>query len=230
MKINRIVLSLVFLVSGFMIAFSYQLTKEDTSEIQMTDSEWERTVKLRNELIQMEKKNRKLQNELFQKQDELIKIENEFSKGEKKLVNYAKEAEELRKALGHVKVKGEGLIVTLDDGTYRPEEGNINQFIVHEHHVLKVVNELYISGAESVAINGKRLHAQSYIVCNGPVITVDGEQFPAPFEISAIGDKETLEKAITLKGGVRDQLIQDNVVVKIEKSDDIIMEPVVKSG
>ena len=91
---------------------------------------------------------------------------------------------------------------------------------MHEHHVLKVVNELYISGAEAVSVNGKRLTANSYIVCTGPVITVDGEQFPAPFTISAIGDPDTLEKALNIQGGIKDQLVSDNIVVKIEKRTD----------
>ena len=49
--------------------------------------------------------------------------------------------------LGKVKVKGKGVTVTLADGDYNPNEPNINNYLVHEYHVFKVVNELYISGA-----------------------------------------------------------------------------------
>lgn len=225
MKINRVILSLVFLVLGFMIAFSYQLTKKQQSDTSMTDHEWERTIQLRNDLIDLEEKNRQLQKELNEKQAKIIAIENEMAENEKNLSKTAKEAEKLRMILGKVKVQGEGVIVTLNDGKYNHEEGNVNNFIVHEHHVLKTVNELYISGAEAIAINGKRLKNNSYIVCDGPVITVDGEQFPAPFIISAIGDKDTLEKALTIQGGVKDQLVSDNIVFKLEKLDRIVMDP-----
>lgn len=226
MKINRVTLSLITLILGFMVSYSYQLTKKQANEFKMTDHEWERTVQLREDLVKLEEKNNSLQKDLNDKQEELIKIEDELAKNEKNLAFSAKETEKLRMVLGKVKVRGEGIIVTLDDNTYQPETGNVNNFIVHEHHVLKTVNELYISGAEAVAINGKRLKSNSYIVCNGPVITVDGEQFPAPFTISAIGNKETLEKALTMKGGIRDQLVNDNIVFKIEKSNGIIMDSI----
>lgn len=209
-----------------MIAFSYQLTKKQPNNAKMADREWERTIQLRNELVQLEEKNQQLQNELSKKQEKIISFENELAETEKNLSDSAKEAEELRKVLGRVKVKGEGVIVTLNDGNYNDERDIINNFIVHEHHVLKTVNELFLSGAEAVAINGKRLKSNSYIVCNGPVITVDGIQYPAPFTISAIGDQNTLEKALTIQGGIKDQLVRDNIVFKLEKSDQILMESI----
>ena len=53
--------------------------------------------------------------------------------------------------LGKVKVKGKGVQVTLADADYNPNEANVNNYLVHEHHVLQVVNELYISGASAIA-------------------------------------------------------------------------------
>lgn len=225
-KTNRVILSLVCLILGFLVAYSYQITQKDTDKTTMTDSQWERNVVLRNQLSEQEERNRQLTKELHKLQDQLVQYEQDFANEEEKLSSLAKEAENLRQYLGKVKVKGEGVIVTLDDGNYSLESGDINQFIVHEHHVFKVVNELYISGAEAVAINGQRLTHQSYISCNGPVITVDGNQFPAPFVISAIGNPDVLEKALNMKGGVKDQLVNDNIIFKIEKSSSIELNPV----
>ena len=103
---------------------------------------------------------------------------------------------------------------------------NINNYLVHEYHVFKVINELYISGAAAIAINGQRLTSQSYILCNGPVITVDGIQHPAPFVISAIGDPEVLTSALNLTGGVKDQLVNDNIVFTLEKKNEIILNSI----
>jgi len=230
MKGNRVILALVFLILGFLIAFSYQLTKKESRDLNMTDTEWQRTIKLREELNKLEEHNVDLQNQLFEKQSELLALEKEMAVEEGMLSSYIDEIENLRKMLGKVKVKGEGLKITLDDGMYDPSTGDINSFIVHEHHVLKVVSELYISGAEAVAIGGKRLTKNSYIVCNGPVITVDGEQFPAPFVITAIGKADVLEKALNMQGGVIDQLVEDNIIVKVEKSMAIEMDPILSSG
>jgi len=202
-KTNRVIFSLVCLVLGFLVAYSYQLTQREEKAAPLTDSQWKKTVELRN-VLQFEKK---------------------LADEEKVLSGMAEEAEQLRRYLGKVKVSGKGLIVTLDDGKY-PYEGDVNNYIVHEHHIFKVVNELYLSGAYAVAINGQRLTRRSYIVCNGPVITVDGKQFPAPFVITALGDPDVLEKALNMRGGVKDQLVSENIVVKIEKSNSVEMEPI----
>jgi uncharacterized protein YlxW (UPF0749 family) len=226
-KTNRIILALVFLVLGFMVAFSFQMTNKEEQQFAMSDREWERNIKLHNELIAIEKKNIDLQVELSKKQQKLLEIEGNIAEDEENLDTLAKEAENLRMILGKVKVQGEGIAVSLADGKYNPENGNVNNYLVHEHQVLSVVNELYISGAEAVAINGKRLTSNSYIVCTGPVITVDGEQFPAPFVISAIGDSNTLEQALNIQGGVKEQLVNNNVIVKIEKLNHVVMDPII---
>ncbi|MFH7445066.1 DUF881 domain-containing protein, partial [Pseudomonas syringae pv. tagetis] len=87
--------------------------------------------------------------------------------------------------------------------------------------VFKVINELYISGASGIAVNGQRLSSQSYIICDGPVITVDGIQHPAPFVVTAIGDPDVLSSALNLTGGVKDQLVNDNIVFSLEKKSEI---------
>lgn len=147
-------------------------------------------------------------------------------KKEKELYyNLVEDVEKLRMFVGEVGVVGEGIEVTLEDSSYVPEGENVNNYIVHESHIFKVVNELLISGATAVAINGQRIFHHSYIICNGPVVTVDGNQFPAPFVISAIGDAEVLTQALNIAGGVLDQLAYENIVVKVEKKKEIKMGP-----
>ena len=116
-----------------------------------------------------------------------------------------------------VPVQGNGLKVTLQDGDYNPNSVNPNDYIVHESHVFQVINELYISGAEAISINGQRIHGNSYIVCTGPVITVDGVQYPAPFVIEAIGEPDVLTSSMELTGGIMDQLLNDNIIVTLDE-------------
>jgi uncharacterized protein YlxW (UPF0749 family) len=227
-KGNQVVLSFVCLVLGYMLAFSYHLTqKENKTKItRMSDKQWEETLDLRNQLIAQEETNRKLQKELKKKQEMVLENEKELSKETQGFYSLAQDAEKYRMFLGIVKVKGKGIKVTLDDGAYNPNGGNVNNYLVHEFHVFKVVNELYNSGAAAIAINGQRLSSHSYIVCNGPVITVDGTPHPAPFVITAIGDPDVLSSSINLTGGVKDQLVNDNIVFSLEKEDEIIMDPI----
>ncbi|WML32416.1 DUF881 domain-containing protein [Neobacillus sp. OS1-32] len=228
-KGNHVILSLVSLVLGFIIAFSYHLTQLQNTKPKMTDRQYKQTLALRNQLIEQEKTNRKLQKELNQKQAKVQKYEKEFAKEAKVFANLAEDAEKYRLYIGKVKVKGNGIKVTLADGAYDPKEGNVNNYLVHEHHVFKVINELYISGAAAVGINGQRLTSHSYIVCNGPVITVDGVPHPAPFVITAIGDPDILSSSLNLTGGVKDQLVNDNIVFKLEKANNITFGPIIGS-
>lgn len=225
---KHVILSLVCLVLGYMLAFSYHLTEKEneSKKMKMSNRQWEETIDLRNQLISQEETNRKLQKELKQKQENVLENEKELSKKAEAFYHLAEDAEKYRMFLGEVKVKGKGVRVTLADGEYNPKEENVNNYLVHEFHVFKVVNELYISGASAVAINGQRLSSHSYIVCNGPVITVDGNEHPAPFVISAIGDPSVLSSALNLTGGIKDQLVNDNIVFTLEKEDEIVLDPI----
>ena len=228
MKTNKrrrnVIFSLVFLVLGFMISFSYQNTKKDDGQ-EISESQFERDLDLRNELIEQEEKNNELYKELKGAQRKLVQLEKDLSNEAETYYNLAEDAEKYRIYLGKVAVKGEGIQITLEDGEYNPKEDNVSNYLVHEHHVFKVINELYISGAQAISINGQRLSHNSYILCNGPVIEVDGYQHPAPFVITAIGDSDVLEGAININGGVKDLLVNDNVRFTLEKKRTIQMEP-----
>lgn len=230
-KNKQVVLSFVCLVLGYLLAFSYHLTQKEneTKSVKLTAPQYGKTIDLRNQLISQEETNRKLQKELKQKQDKVLANEKDLSKEAQVFFNLAEEAEKYRMFLGKIKVKGKGVMVTLDDGAYDPKDGNVNNYLVHEFHVFKVVNELYVAGASAVAINGQRLSSHSYIVCNGPVITVDGKQHPAPFVITAIGDPDVLSSALNLTGGIRDQLVNDNIVFSLEKENEIVLAPILGS-
>jgi uncharacterized protein YlxW (UPF0749 family) len=228
---KHVILSFVCLVLGYMIAFSYHLTQIENQKehSNLSDKQYEKTLDLRNQLIAQEETNRELQKELNQKQENVLENEKDLSKEAQVFFNLAEDAEKYRMFLGKMKVKGKGVKITLADGAYDPNIPNVNNYLVHEDHIFKVVNELYISGAAAIAINGQRLTSHSYINCNGPVITVDGVQHPAPFVITAIGDPDVLAAAVNLTGGVKDQLVNDNIVFTLEKENEIILNPILGS-
>ncbi|MCZ0755524.1 DUF881 domain-containing protein [Anoxybacillus sp. J5B_2022] len=223
---NDVILSFVCLVLGFMLSFSYQYTKEQTAKRNVTDRQWQKEYEYRQLLIQAQEKNSKLKKQLLKKQEQIHQIEKELANEQNAYTGLVKEAEQLRMYIGKVKVKGKGIEVTLADASYIPSEQNATNYIVHEQHVLKVIHELLLSGAEAIAINGQRISHRSYIVCNGPVIEVDGVQHAAPFVISAIGDPNVLTSALNIAGGVKDQLVNDHVVVKIASKEEIVLDPV----
>jgi len=199
--------------------------KKDANSLNISDRQFVMANNLRKQILLVQDKNRELQKDLYDKQETVRKYEKELSEEAEMYLSLAEETEKYRLFLGKVKVKGPGIEISLEDGEYRQSE-DANNYIVHEHHVFKVVNELYIAGATAISINGQRLNHNSYIVCNGPVITVDGNPYPAPFIISALGDTDTLVSALNISGGVRDQIVNDNIIFSIEKKKQIILDPV----
>ncbi|AZB42843.1 DUF881 domain-containing protein [Bacillus sp. FJAT-42376] len=222
-----VLLSIVMLVLGYLIAFSYQLTNE-TKQGSISAEQWNKEYESRQLLINQEEKNLKLQEELSDKQKKVQNYEEMLKKDKQAASGLVDEIEKLRMYVGETGVKGKGVQITLEDSSYIPANENANNYIVHESHIFKVINELLISGASAVAINGQRVSSDSYIFCNGPVITVDGNQFPAPFVISAIGDPEVMIGAFTISGGVSEELVYDNIVVKSEKKNEITMNPMLQ--
>lgn len=210
----------VCIVTGFIIGYSYNLAKDDKT---LRSKFLEQEDYYRTELINQQERNKELMDELNELKGQIREHEQSLTEHAEDYKELAQEAEKLRLILGELPAHGEGIKVTLKDGDYDPKSTNPNDYIVHESHIFMVVNELKISGAEAIAINGHRLKPNSYIHCNGPVITVDGKQYPAPFEIEAIGNSETLISALKITGGVFDQLINDSIVVTIQAVDNIQM-------
>lgn len=215
-------LSLILLVTGFILSFSYQRAQEEQKEAVQTD-EWKKEDSLRSQILSLQKTNRELANELKGMQQSVEKKENKFADQEEISSKLVEDLKELRMVVGNVKVKGEGVEVTLQDSSYIPEGENPNNYIVHEEHIRSVIDELHVSGAEAIAINGQRISHDTYIACIGPVVSVDGNQYPAPFVITAIGNSSALDKSLNLY--IVDKIVNDGVEVRVEKESAIEMEP-----
>ena len=219
-------LLIVCVTTGFIIGYSYNQAKDNREAGTINSELFEQEDSYREELITQQERNKELTEELNHLQEQIRKYEKSFASNEKDYKKLVEQAEDLRLLLGELKSEGKGIRITLQDGDYDPKSLNPNDYIVHESHVFKLLNELKISGAQAIAINGQRVLASSYIRCNGPVITIDGTQHPAPFVIEAVGDSDTLIASLNLNGGVVDQLLNDNIVVSLEENQKLIMPKV----
>ncbi len=218
---RHVIFSIVFLVLGFILAFSYRTLGIHEEPDPIQSASFPQEEQYREDLIRQQERNKELTDEIATKQEEIREYERSFSTREEDHAGLVEEAKDLRLLLGVIPSVGQGVKITLQDADYDPVEQNPNDYIVHESHIFRVINELRISGAQGLAINGQRITSNSSIKCTGPVITVDGRTFPAPFVIEAIGDMNILSSALHLKGGVMDSLIRDNIVVTTEQSKEI---------
>lgn len=119
----------------------------------------------------------------------------------------SKESELVKMGAGVVPLQGPGITVTIDDSKRPSKPGeNPNLYLIHDDDILKVINELWAAGAEAMSINEQRLIATSEIRCAGPTLSVNNTRYSPPYEIRVIGEAQTLENALKMRGGVIETL------------------------
>lgn len=104
---------------------------------------------------------------------------------------------------GATEVSGPGVKLVVDDakdtdqGGDGPREssGFSDTGRVRDRDMQRVVNGLWESGAEAVAINGQRLTALSAIRAAGDAILVDNRPLVPPYTVLAVGDGNKLSTA-----------------------------------
>ncbi|MFF2732798.1 DUF881 domain-containing protein [Streptomyces sp. NPDC058008] len=101
---------------------------------------------------------------------------------------------------GATAVEGPGIKLVVDDaedtdqggGGPRESTGFADTGRVRDRDMQRVVNGLWQSGAEAVAINGQRLTALSAIRAAGDAILVDNRPLVPPYTVLAVGDGKKL--------------------------------------
>ena len=182
--------------------------------------------------------NSELIDEVFRYQEKYEAVFRQLEEAEKRLevirtkaisgseedANVEAELKENNKLLGLVELKGEGIIITLDDNRNAKDEIDLNKYLVHEDDLLYVVNELWNAGAEGISINGHRVVGSTSILCDGNIIRVNGEIVTVPIEIKAICSKVIVNTLIR-PGGYLQLMADEGVVVKIDDTLDSITIP-----
>jgi uncharacterized protein YlxW (UPF0749 family) len=102
---------------------------------------------------------------------------------------------------GAQRVTGPGLMVTLANADPKADEDPVGGTTeedprerVQDGDLQLVVNALWSAGAEAVSINGQRLGPTTAIRFAGEAVLVDFRPVTNPYEVSAIGDPDTLSR------------------------------------
>lgn len=87
---------------------------------------------------------------------------------------------------GTTRVRGPGLTVVLSDSPLSAR-GASTDFVIQDVDLQLVVNELWLAGAEAVAINGQRIVGTTAIRSAGEAILVNFKVLTSPYRIEAVG-------------------------------------------
>jgi uncharacterized protein YlxW (UPF0749 family) len=142
----------------------------------------------------------------------LASLEAGDSAAGKTLEGLLSRADALAPFAGLTAVRGPGIRVELNDSPLRESPtGDPNDLVVHEQDLQAIVNALWASGAEGIAVNGERITALSAIRCVGNTLLLHGSVYSPPYRITAVGEPRKL------RAGLDDDLGVERLRILSEK-------------
>ena len=203
------------------IAISIQVKTIDevNKEVGKTTSGNDR---LRDEVLQLREKYNNKYKELEEAESKLEQVRTQAVADNEEDAEKEKQIKQMEKLLGKTEVKGEGIVIVLDDNRdiSADEVLNVGDYIVHYYDLMYITNELFNAGATAVSINNQRVTTATGIMCDGNITRVNGEMVGVPITIKAIGFPEMLEGQLTRTGGYLEYL-GNYVKIEVQKSNDI---------
>lgn len=188
----QVPLFITFLLLGLLLTVQFR-----TQQSYLSDLSQQKTEDLVTMLNKLYEKKNSLEREIFTLDEQQRSFSADVFAGEALTRDLRQELLRQQMALGLVPVKGPGITVTFE----------ATPPIVYLD-IIDVINELWASQAEAIAINDIRVTTWTKIYWNKQnlALTVDGQIVPFPCTIKAIGNPEQLESGLRLLGGVLDDL------------------------
>lgn len=195
-----------------MVMFTQFKTVEQTDIVAI---ETMRETELRSELALWKQKYEEAETKLEDTNSKIEEYKTQMTSEQDATELLKQELTESQKFLGYTDVQGEGIIITLEDNSFK----NIERF-----DLISLVNELKLAGAEAISINDERIVSNTDIaLINNRIILVNGRRTSGPYIVKAIGDKKYLESAITIKGGYLDEIKANEKTISYTVEENIII-------
>lgn len=150
--------------------------------------------------------NKEIENldKMIKDKEKKLEVLKNVSEGEELLQILEEDIEKNMSLSGITNLEGPGIIISMydneeervSDHNFDFEIYDINDDIIHDIDILKIVNDLRNAGAEAISINNERVVSTSDIKCGGPIIRINGRSSGTPFIIKAIGDPKSLNAAV----------------------------------
>lgn len=208
--VGFILLSMTIVLQARSTAYKNQLKNINALSVEKLTSRINEEKKLENELkAQIELLNEKI--------DSYLKASINEKTDNAPLLEY----EKLKVQAGLTDVQGAGIIIKLDDAPARAE-GDWQKLIIHDSDIKIILNELKAAGAQAISINGERIVPTSEIFCAGPNITINGNKYPVPYQINAIGDADVLYDSLSKSERIL-LMIEDKIRIDIRKSGNVVI-------
>lgn len=194
----QVTLSIALLGLGFLIAA--QLAAEGP-RIRYTTQERSPLVET---ALELQRQQEQLKAEIVALRNQLATLEQQ-GQGTTELVRELnRQLEEARIAAGLLPLTGTGLVLRLADSTQPiPADANASDYLVTGRDIRTVIDELWLAGAEAIAVNGERVTISTGVLDIGHSILLNSAYLAPPYQIAAIGPPDLIGQ-LGLSQGWRD--------------------------
>ncbi|EEH63352.1 hypothetical protein HMPREF0044_1276 [Gleimia coleocanis DSM 15436] len=124
--------------------------------------------------------------------EEVEKLEEEVKTAATADIPLPQVSQELLAAAHLTPVAGPGIVATLSGGSSESSDSNIQ-----DQDIRVIINELWRSGAEAIAINGIRVGPRTPVRTAGSSVLVNFQPIEGPYTIEAIGPANDLNRGLT---------------------------------
>jgi len=211
-------LTLICIISSFFLVFQLKTQAKNTNFNPLS----QKSLNLITIIKNLEQEIETQENQIEAMRNQLNELQSQNNSG--KLQDLRQEIIKAKIDAGLTAVSGKGIVITLDDnneGLIAVPNDDPNKYIIHYDHILSLVNELKIAGAEAICINNQRLINTSEIRCVGNVILINMTRIAPPFIIQAIGSPKLMTESVSL--GQLNILKSSNYPILLEEKEEIII-------
>jgi len=111
------------------------------------------------------------------------------------------ELEQARIAAGLIPLTGRGIVLQLEDSQEPvPADGSQADYLVGSRDIRTVVEELWLAGAEAIAINGERVTPTTAIIDIGNSLLVNSAYLAPPYQVTALGAADLYQRVSASPG------------------------------
>ncbi len=215
----QIIVAVICFVFCFTVTLQYKsVTRNNTIKISKSSSDNELETKLLNanqQVVDLKKENMQLTSDIDIYRQQVASNDSGAAALKEELDKYITLS-------GFTNVKGPGITIEVTDSKQAQADTDYSsELIVHDSDIRSLVNELFGAGAEAVSVNGERIIVNTSIRCVGNTIMINNKRCSSPYIVKAIGDKDALDSALNMRGGIADELKRSTIDVNVTKSDKI---------
>jgi len=184
----QVTLSVALLALGFLIAA--QLAAEGP-RVRYTTQERAPLIETVSEL---QATHEDLARRILDLRDQITRIEGEGSGAAAIVKQLNAELESARIAAGLIPLEGPGVVFRLEDAAQPQPGGNASDSLVTARDVRTLVAELWLAGAEAIAVNGERVTSTTAVIDIGGSVLVNSAYVTGPYQVAAIGPTDLYDR------------------------------------